>query len=52
MMNFDEVIQTLEEMGTAQNRKIYARHGVGETMFGVSFANLNTLKKQIKKTMH
>jgi hypothetical protein len=42
MMNFDEVIQTLEEMGTTQNRKIYARHGVSKTMLGVSFANLNT----------
>lgn len=48
-MVFEEVIQSLEEMGTAQNRKIYARHGVGENMFGVSFANLRVLKKQIKK---
>ena len=47
-MNFEETMQTLEEMGTAQNRKIYARHGVGENMFGVSIANLKTLKKQIK----
>jgi len=48
-MVFEEVIQSLEEMGTAQNRKVYARHGVGGNMFGVSFANLNALKKQIKK---
>ncbi|HBY07660.1 MAG TPA: DNA alkylation repair protein, partial [Chloroflexi bacterium] len=48
-MNFDETMQALETMGTAQNRKIYARHGVGENMFGVSVANLKTLKKQIKK---
>ncbi len=48
-MNFAEVMQALEDMGTAQNRKIYARHGVGEKMFGVSMANLKTLQKQIKK---
>ena len=50
-MNLEQTLQTLEEMGTAQNRKIYARHGVGENMFGVSFANLNALKKQIEKDL-
>jgi 3-methyladenine DNA glycosylase AlkD len=48
-MNFAEVMQALEEMGTAQNRKIYARHGVGGKMFGVSMANLKTFQKRIKK---
>lgn len=48
-MNFQETMQVLEEMGTAQNRKVYARHGVAPQMFGVSVANLKTLKKQIKK---
>jgi 3-methyladenine DNA glycosylase AlkD len=48
-MNYTETMQTLEEMGTAQNRKIYARHGVGENMFGVSFGNLKELKKGVKK---
>ena len=38
---------TLREMGTAQNVKIYRRHGAGDKLFGVSFANLNKLKKQI-----
>ena len=42
-------MQQLEEMGTAQNRKVYARHGVGEEMFGVSFANQNKLAKAIKR---
>ena len=41
-------MSALESYGTAQNRKVYGRHGVGEKMFGVSFANLNRLKKQIK----
>lgn len=48
-MEFKEVMDSLESMGTAQNRKVYARHGAGENMFGVSFANLKTLKKKIKK---
>jgi 3-methyladenine DNA glycosylase AlkD len=47
-MNYNDVMNTLESMGTAQNRKIYARHGANENMFGVSFANLKTLKKKIK----
>src|SRR5690242_9767519 len=48
MMDCDQVMKALEAMGTAQNRKVYARHGVGENMFGVSFANLEKLRKQIK----
>lgn len=48
-MNLEEALQQLEEMGTAQNRKIYGRHGVGENMFGVSFANQNKLAKAIKR---
>ena len=38
----------LKSMGTAQNRKIYSRHGAGENIYGVSFANLAKLRKQIK----
>ena len=48
-MNLQEAIQQLEEMGTSQNRKVYARHGVGPDMFGVSYANLNKLAKSIKR---
>jgi 3-methyladenine DNA glycosylase AlkD len=43
-----EAMKSLETMGTAQNCKVYARHGVQGPMFGVSFANLNLLKKRIK----
>ena len=49
MMNLQHTLQQLEDMGTAQNRKIYSRHGVGERMFGVSFANQNKLAKTIKR---
>ena len=45
-MNYEETMQTLEEMGTAQNRKVYARHGIGEPMFGVSFGNLKELMEK------
>jgi 3-methyladenine DNA glycosylase AlkD len=47
-MNYAQVMKELEALGTAQNRKVYARHGGGENMFGVSFANLGKLKKQLK----
>lgn len=47
-MDFHAVMKQLEELGTAQNRKVYARHGAGENMFGVSFASLGKLQKQIK----
>ncbi|MBL0159052.1 MAG: DNA alkylation repair protein [Bryobacterales bacterium] len=47
-MTIQETLATLESMGTAQNRKVYARHGAGEPLFGVSFANLGALKKKIK----
>lgn len=48
-MTAAEVLKELERLGTAQNRKVYARHGIGPDQFGVSFANLNKLRKQIKR---
>lgn len=42
-----DVLKELKAMGTAQNRKVYARHGVGDKMYGVSFADLKSLKKRI-----
>ena len=47
-MNYAEVMAYLEKVGTAQNRKVYARHGAKEPMFGVSFAELTKLKKNLK----
>jgi 3-methyladenine DNA glycosylase AlkD len=47
-VNKTEVLKTLEKLGTAQNRKVYARHGVKGKMYGVSYANQAKLKKQIK----
>lgn len=49
VMSCDDVMHELERLGTAQNRKVYARHGVGEAMFGVSFADLDKLQRKIKQ---
>lgn len=48
-MTPDAVLAQLQEMGTAQNRKTYARHGIPEPMYGVSFANLGALKKKLNR---
>lgn len=47
-MTFGEVMSGLKAAGTAQNRKIYARHGATEPMFGVSYAGHTKLAKKIK----
>jgi 3-methyladenine DNA glycosylase AlkD len=47
-MSLAETMAALERAGTAQARKIYARHGAPEPMFGVSFADLKVLVKRIK----
>ena len=47
-MNKTEVMKQLKAMGTAQNRKVYARHGFDGDVFGVSYANLGALKRKIK----
>ncbi|HSH00528.1 MAG TPA: DNA alkylation repair protein, partial [candidate division Zixibacteria bacterium] len=47
-MTVDAVMAELQRLGTAQNVKVYRRHGAGDNLFGASFANLNVLKKKIK----
>ncbi|RMF60488.1 MAG: DNA alkylation repair protein [Calditrichaeota bacterium] len=47
-MNLQDAMALLEAAGTPQNRQIYSRHGVQGDCFGVSFADLNKLKKAIK----
>ncbi len=46
-MSCAETLRALEQAGSAQTRKTYARHGAQEPMFGVSFATLKTLVKRI-----
>jgi 3-methyladenine DNA glycosylase AlkD len=48
-MNCAAVMKELKSLGTAQNRKIYARHGAAEPMFGVSYKNLGALTKKLKR---
>ena len=47
-MTEQAVLKALESRGSAQNRKIYRRHGVKGEMWGVSYADLDALKKKIK----
>ncbi len=47
-MTLEQIMFALQKAGTAKNRKIYARHGVGEDMIGVSFTNLKALAERIK----
>jgi 3-methyladenine DNA glycosylase AlkD len=46
-MTFREVMKALDSAGTAQNRKVYSRHGVRGEMYGVSYATLGKLRKKI-----
>lgn len=48
-MHLPEVVRTLEQAGSAQTRKTYARHGIGPNMYGVSYAFLNAFAKKIKR---
>lgn len=45
-MSARQLLSELEKLGTAQNRKIYQRHGAPPPLFGVSFANINKLAKK------
>ena len=46
-MDAREALRRLKAAGTAQNKKVYARHGVRGPMFGVSYANQGKLKRAI-----
>ena len=48
-MTLAQALQQLEAAGSAQTRKTYARHGTGPKMFGVSYAVLGQLRRQIKR---
>ncbi len=47
-MNKNQAMKQLKALGTAQNRQVYTRHLGTIEMFGVSYANLGKLKRQIK----
>lgn len=46
-MTFDELFAQLRALGTDATRRTYLRHGFGENTFGVIFAHLGQLKKQL-----
>ena len=48
-MNKEEALEKLEEFGSEQNQKIYKRHGVTNEIFGVSYGDLNKLKREVNK---
>ncbi|RTQ51541.1 DNA alkylation repair protein [Hymenobacter gummosus] len=46
-MTFEEIFAQLRALGSEQTRAIYLRHGFGTNTFGVSYAHLGQLKKQL-----
>ncbi|MBL4686600.1 MAG: DNA alkylation repair protein [Nannocystaceae bacterium] len=48
MNTYAQVMKALEGAGTAQTRKVYERHGVTGPAFGVSYAFLKKLDKQVE----
>ena len=46
-MDLAEVLALLEAKGTAQNRKVYRRHGVRGDVFGVSYGELGKLRRRL-----
>jgi 3-methyladenine DNA glycosylase AlkD len=48
-VNFDEIMQELEKLGSEQTKQIYMNHGVKEPYFGVKIGDLKKLVKYVKK---
>jgi hypothetical protein len=46
-MTVKETMERLKAEGSEQIRAIYARHSAGENQFGVKFADLRKLRKEI-----
>jgi 3-methyladenine DNA glycosylase AlkD len=49
IVNFDEIMQELEKLGSEQTKQIYMNHGVKEPYFGVKIGDLKKLVKYVKK---
>src|SRR6266700_722807 len=47
-MNESDVLRKLKKLGKRKTAEIYRRHGASGEIWGVSFADLGALKKQIK----
>jgi 3-methyladenine DNA glycosylase AlkD len=48
-VTYEEVMRSLEEMGTEQTKKTYLRHGAQEPFFGVKIGDMKKLVKTVKK---
>lgn len=48
MSTVKQIMAELKKHGSAQSRKIYARHGAPESMFGVKVADMKKIAKTIK----
>ena len=46
-MQAQDLLKELETRGTAQNRKVYPRHGVKSPLWGVSFSDLRLLASRV-----
>ena len=46
-MNLTVALEKLRSMGSAHTRKVYVRHGITGDVFGVSYADLGKLRKEI-----
>jgi len=49
-MNAKEILEELESLGTAQNRKIYRRHGAGELGDDYFEKRLETIEREIQSS--
>jgi 3-methyladenine DNA glycosylase AlkD len=47
-MQFEQVMEELQSLGTEQNIKVYQKHSVQQPFYGVCFAHLKKLQKKIK----
>ena len=48
MNSVTQVMKELKKCGSEQTRRIYARHGAGDNVFGVKAADLKVIAKKIK----
>ena len=48
-MDLQEVMNTLEDMGSEQTKKVLTRHGAKEPFYGVKVGDLKTLMKPLKR---
>ncbi len=48
MSTVKQILKQLEKKGSAQTRKIFARHGAPDDMYGVKVADLKVIAKSIK----